>query len=34
MNTNNRLIIYDILDDYAKMDLRNILARFVKNKKL
>lgn len=33
-NTANRLIIYDILDDYSKLNLRTIIVRFLSNKKL
>jgi hypothetical protein len=33
-NPSNKLIIYDILDDYAKLNLRTIIVKFLKNKKL
>jgi hypothetical protein len=33
-NLSNKLIIYDILDDYAKLNLRTIIVKFLKNKKL
>jgi hypothetical protein len=34
INSNNKLIVYDILDDYSKMNLRAIIVKFIKNKRL
>jgi hypothetical protein len=33
-NPNNKLLIHDIYDDFAKIDLRTSISRFIKEQKL